>query len=122
MTLIVESGPPASLSVQDDGPGIPAEERSRIFERFYRVQHGNGEGCGLGLSIVEQIARLHQATVTVTSGADERGSRFTIAFKEEDFKQDDRLVAAPATTEALPKRTALFPDASETSNMSSGSS
>jgi len=118
VTLIVEAGPPASLAVQDDGPGIPPEERLRIFERFYRVEHGNGDGCGLGLSIVEQIARLHQATVTVTSGADDRGSRFTVTFK-----QDGPLAAAPAAAAlSRPKRPRALPGASETSNMSSGNS
>ncbi len=118
VTLIVEAGPPPTLSVQDDGPGIPPEERSRIFERFYRVQHGNGDGCGLGLSIVERIARLHQATVSVTSGANDRGSRFDVVFK-----QDDPPAAAPAPTgQAHPKRSRGRPDVSETSSMSSGSS
>jgi signal transduction histidine kinase len=114
VTLIVEAGPPATLSVQDDGPGVPPEERPRIFERFYRVEHGNGDGCGLGLSIVEQIARLHQATVAVTSGPDDRGSRFTVTFK-----QDGPLAAAPAA--AAPSRRTRprnLPDASETSSTS----
>jgi two-component system sensor histidine kinase TctE len=118
VTLIVEAGPPATLSVQDDGPGIAPEERGRVFERFYRVQHGNGDGCGLGLSIVEQIARLHQATVTVTGGANDQGSRFTVAFK-----QDGPLAtAAPAAAAPRPKRARGLQDASETSSMSSGSS
>lgn len=82
VTLMVEAGKQARLSVQDDGPGIPVEERARIFERFYRVEHGNGDGCGLGLSIVEEIARLHHATVEVTSGANDQGSRFTVVFKQ----------------------------------------
>jgi two-component system, OmpR family, sensor histidine kinase TctE len=81
VTLMVETGEPTKLSVQDDGPGIPADERARIFERFYRLQNGNSDGCGLGLSIVEEIARLHNATVEVTSGANDRGSRFTVVFQ-----------------------------------------
>ncbi len=80
VTLMVEAGEPTRLSVQDDGPGIPAEERSRFFERFYRLQNGNSDGCGLGLSIVEEIARLHNAAVEVTGGANDRGSRFTVVF------------------------------------------
>jgi two-component system, OmpR family, sensor histidine kinase TctE len=81
VTLTVEAGAETRLSVQDDGPGIPLDERTRIFERFYRVQNGNGDGCGLGLSIVEEIARLHNATVEVGSGANDRGARFTVAFR-----------------------------------------
>jgi two-component system sensor histidine kinase TctE len=80
VTLMVEGGPHPRLSVQDDGPGIPPEERTRIFERFYRLPREDGEGCGLGLAIVEEIARLHKATVEVSDGADNRGSRFTVVF------------------------------------------
>jgi two-component system sensor histidine kinase TctE len=68
------------LAVQDDGPGIPEEERVRIFERFYRMEGSSGDGCGLGLAIVEEIARLHRSTVEVTTGNDGQGSRFTIVF------------------------------------------
>jgi two-component system, OmpR family, sensor histidine kinase TctE len=81
VTLMVEAGEQPRLSVQDDGPGIPVDERARIFERFYRLQSENSDGCGLGLSIVEEIARLHNATVEVTSGANDRGSRFTVVFR-----------------------------------------
>jgi len=81
VTLMVETGETTRLSVQDDGPGIPPEERTRIFERFYRLQNSNSDGCGLGLSIVEEIARLHNATVEVTSGANDRGSRFSVVFR-----------------------------------------
>jgi signal transduction histidine kinase len=80
VSVIVESDPQPTLSVQDDGPGIPEDERVRIFERFYRVEGSSGDGCGLGLSIVEEIARLHGSTVEVSSGADGRGSRFCVAF------------------------------------------
>jgi two-component system sensor histidine kinase TctE len=81
VTLMVETGETNRLSVQDDGPGIPPEERTRIFERFYRLQNSSSDGCGLGLSIVEEIARLHNATVEVTSGANDRGSRFSVVFR-----------------------------------------
>jgi len=94
VTLTVEAGPQPKLSVQDDGPGIPPEERTLIFERFYRVEHGNGDGCGLGLSIVAEIARLHQATVEVTSGANNRGSRFTVVFKRSDSPAAEAASAA----------------------------
>jgi two-component system, OmpR family, sensor histidine kinase TctE len=80
VSVIVEDGPLPKLAVQDDGPGIPEEERIRIFERFYRLEGASGDGCGLGLSIVEEIARLHRSTVEVSSGSDGRGSRFTVIF------------------------------------------
>lgn len=117
VTLIVEADPQPKLSVQDDGPGIPPEERALIFERFYRVEHGNGDGCGLGLSIVEEIARLHHATVEVTSGFNDRGSRFTVAFKP----IDSPAAAAVSAAVARPDR-ARGQDAREKSSMSSESS
>ncbi|HEY6482702.1 MAG TPA: sensor histidine kinase [Steroidobacteraceae bacterium] len=80
ISVIVENGATARLSVVDDGPGIPVAERGHIFERFYRVAGSRGEGCGLGLAIVDEIARKHNATVEVTTGAHERGSRFTVIF------------------------------------------
>ena len=114
VTLMVEAGPQPKLSVQDDGPGIPFEERARIFERFYRVQNGNADGCGLGLSIVAEIARLHHATVEVTNGANDRGSRFTVVFR-----RDDQLARSAARGATRPRRAR---GASETSSTSSGSS
>ena len=47
------------LSVDDSGPGIPLEERDKVFGRFYRISDTKAEGCGLGLAIVKEIAELH---------------------------------------------------------------
>jgi len=58
------------LVVEDDGPGIPAAEWEKVFERFYRIQGSVGEGCGLGLSIVQEIAHAHGASVRLGGGAD----------------------------------------------------
>jgi two-component system sensor histidine kinase TctE len=49
-------GNEAVLTVADDGPGIPPEERARVFERFYRVAGAAEEGSGLGLAIVREVA------------------------------------------------------------------
>ncbi len=81
VTVIVEGGPPPRISVQDDGPGIPPAERERIFERFYRMPDSVGEGCGLGLAIVQEVARLHHSRVEIAAGLDDRGSRFTVCFE-----------------------------------------
>ena len=51
------------LEVEDNGPGIPEAEREKVFERFYRVATTGGEGCGLGLSIVSEIAGRHNARI-----------------------------------------------------------
>ena len=70
----------ATLEVEDDGPGIPLDEREKVFERFYRIPGGAPEGCGLGLAIVREIAQGHQATVAIQAGADGRGARMTVTF------------------------------------------
>jgi len=68
------------LSVEDNGPGIPEQERERVFERFYRVLGTGTEGCGLGLSIVREIALSHRAEVTLAAGAGGRGTVARVAF------------------------------------------
>jgi two-component system sensor histidine kinase TctE len=70
----------AYLEVEDDGPGIPEAERGRVRQRFYRLPGSQGHGCGLGLAIVEEIARLHRADVTIDSGALGRGTRIRVQF------------------------------------------
>ncbi len=57
-----------SLAVQDNGPGIPAEERSKVVQRFYRLNR-TVPGTGLGLSIVSAIAHLHRATLHLEDAA-----------------------------------------------------
>lgn len=68
------------LCVEDDGPGIPVHERARVFERFYRVPASAGEGAGLGLSIVQEIAKGHGATVLLLDGPSGRGLRVEVQF------------------------------------------
>jgi two-component system sensor histidine kinase TctE len=68
------------LEVEDDGPGIPAAERVRVRERFYRLPGSAGHGCGLGLAIVDEISRLHEADLTIDAGANGRGTRIRVTF------------------------------------------
>lgn len=77
---VIGAGGKFRLEVEDDGCGIPENERERVFERFYRIIGGSPEGCGLGLSIVREIAQGHGATATILSGMDGRGTRIVIAF------------------------------------------
>src|SRR5262249_14333700 len=67
------------LEVEDDGPGIPADDRTRVIGRFYRAPGALGDGCGLGLAIVDQIARAHGAQLEIGSGA-QRGARVRVTF------------------------------------------
>ena len=57
----------AFFEVDDNGPGIPANERTHVLERFYRILGSNTEGSGLGLSIVREIAQHHNASVDIFS-------------------------------------------------------
>lgn len=71
------------IEVEDHGPGIPADELSRIFEPFYRgrlAQNREIEGSGIGLSIVRQVVRLHGGRIRVSS-VEPQGTRFTLQFR-----------------------------------------
>jgi two-component system, OmpR family, sensor kinase len=72
-----------TFSVIDDGPGIPAEERERIFERFHRVDSGRSRksgGTGLGLAIVRAIAEAHGGSVNAGGTANGHGTRVEFAL------------------------------------------
>jgi len=55
----------ATLTVTDNGPGIPAEDRARVFDRFFRGDDQHEQGSGLGLSIVKRIADAHHAAIAL---------------------------------------------------------
>ena len=55
--------------VEDTGPGIPEEERERVFDRFYRGRSAEASGTGLGLAIVSQVAEMHRGRVDARGGA-----------------------------------------------------
>jgi two-component system sensor histidine kinase TctE len=68
------------IEVEDDGPGIPAAERPRVLERFYRMPGTLGTGSGLGLAIVREIASAHGAELNIGEGAGGKGCRVGIKF------------------------------------------
>lgn len=69
------------LLVDDTGPGIPLAERTRIFDRFYRILDNSSNGCGIGLAIVQEIAKSHGAEVVVKEGATGSGAQFCITIQ-----------------------------------------
>jgi two-component system, OmpR family, sensor kinase len=71
---------PGVLSVTDTGPGIPATERERVFDRFHRLAGQDTEGSGLGLSIVARIAERDGATLSLAEGEGGAGLRVTVRF------------------------------------------
>jgi two-component system OmpR family sensor kinase len=70
----------ARLTVSDDGPGIPPEERKRVFDRFYRRAGTAPSGSGLGLAIVKAIADTHGATVRLSEGPSGKGLAVSVTF------------------------------------------
>jgi two-component system sensor histidine kinase TctE len=68
------------IVIEDNGPGIPVEERERVFERFYRLLGNEADGSGLGLAIVREIAKAHGARVWLTGGAGDKGARVFVHF------------------------------------------
>jgi len=72
------------LTVEDNGPGIPAEQYERIFDRFYRYQNENSDlqlpGCGLGLAIVQHIIEMHHADIKLSKSVFESGLKVVIDF------------------------------------------
>ena len=76
VTLRAEPGPEhVRFTVEDEGPGIPEEHRSRIFDRFFRVPHDPASGAGLGLSICREIVETHGGRIGVT-GVPGHGAAF----------------------------------------------
>ena len=77
---ILRSGERLVLSVDDSGPGIPAQDRERALHRFYRVSGTPSTGSGLGLAIVKSIADLHGASVTLAASRRLGGLRVEVVF------------------------------------------
>jgi two-component system OmpR family sensor kinase len=72
------------LKVADNGPGIPADERSRVLDRFYRRPGTSPPGSGLGMAIVKAIADAHDATLELDAGPDNQGLAVSVCFPSAD--------------------------------------
>jgi PAS domain S-box-containing protein len=100
----------AVLAVADTGEGIPDHEQQHIFNRFHRV-HGTRarthEGTGIGLSLVQELARLHSGTVTVAS-REGQGSTFRVAIPLGTRHVAPEAMAAASARRADPSRPSLI--------------
>ena len=86
VATLSESPSAITLSVVDDGPGIPPEQRERIFERFTRLDDAatrDDGGTGLGLAITQEVVAAHGGTITVDG---EPGATFTVSFPLADAR------------------------------------
>jgi two-component system phosphate regulon sensor histidine kinase PhoR len=85
-TIRIDAAPVSgrvAITVADEGPGIPEQDLTRVFERFYRVEKSRARdpgGTGLGLAIVKHLVELHGGTVRADNGP-RGGARFTITLR-----------------------------------------
>lgn len=67
---------------EDDGPGIPVKQKSKVFDSFYRLERDKDvAGTGLGLHLVERIVKMHGATISIKS-AEGEGAKFVISWEK----------------------------------------
>lgn len=81
------------IAVEDDGPGIPDEEKLKVFDRFYRLDDSRARdtgGTGLGLAITKEAVLLHGGKITVTD-SETGGSIFTIALPVEETGKEQQI-------------------------------
>lgn len=80
------------LEVEDSGPGIPMENRTKVFDRFFRVLGNEAEGSGLGLSIVQEVAEHHQAHIQFlipeTRLGTAAGTRIRVTFPRDNVRRE----------------------------------
>ncbi|HEX6307269.1 MAG TPA: HAMP domain-containing sensor histidine kinase [Longimicrobiales bacterium] len=89
----------ARVWVDDEGPGIPLEERSRIFDSFYRLpreSQSRVSGSGIGLAVVRELARLHHGDAWA-EGAPVRGARIVVQFPDAHVRDEEKGDLAAAS-------------------------
>ena len=100
--LRCETTPEAlSITVSDNGQGIPSDSLERIFEMFVQQRYGKG-GLGIGLALVKRLVNLHGGQVTARSAGVDQGSEFEVRLplrKDTEFIDDDRSVTLGTSAE-----------------------
>jgi signal transduction histidine kinase len=87
-TVSIRLSEPTALEVTDCGPGVPLEQRDRVFERFWKSDR-NSKGAGLGLAIVKHIMGAVHGSVSVSDRAG-GGASFTLKFRADHAAFCDR--------------------------------
>ena len=72
------------ISVLDEGKGIPAEMRTRVFEKFVRLESGTADGLGLGLAISRGIVEAQNGSIQIKSGENEKGTKVVVTLPIEE--------------------------------------
>jgi two-component system OmpR family sensor kinase/two-component system sensor histidine kinase QseC len=109
LRVFADAGVP-TLQVDDAGPGIPPEERGRVFDRFYRRVGDDELGSGLGLAIVRSVADRHGASVSLDRSA-LGGLRVRVHFAKPSGKHGMPWAAGlPTLSAAAPVGAAAFQD------------
>ena len=102
LTVAAEPSGQLHFVVEDDGPGIPADQREMVFDRFHRTDPARDRasgGAGLGLAIVDAIARAHGGTVEAGE-APGGGARLTMVLPGFTARGERRPVRAPVRAES----------------------
>ena len=73
------------IEVIDTGPGIPSDDRDRVFDRFFR--RGASSGSGLGLAIVKSAVERHGGTISLNEGREGKGLKVTVSLPLIPFKE-----------------------------------
>ncbi|HEV2844147.1 MAG TPA: two-component regulator propeller domain-containing protein, partial [Thermoanaerobaculia bacterium] len=96
------------VSVRDNGPGIPADQLPRVFDRFYQVEapaRRRWPGAGIGLALARQLVELHRGSISAES-AEGEGARFTVALRRgRDHLPPELVDDGPAEREQRPSGT-----------------
>jgi len=87
------------LTVEDDGPGIPAKDRPRVFDRFYRVEGSGASGSGLGLAIARELAALMGGTIELHAASGRTIFALVLPIAQRDVAPGEDGQRFPVETE-----------------------